>query len=113
MHKRPRWGLGASDGLNGLFCHLKIVASIAARGQDQIIKMQICHLMAPPDNGHFAPFGLNAGLMAFLLGHLAHRIRKGERVLKVLEAIAALDAFDTIAMGHRPIWVLGQKVSQF
>ena len=69
--------------------------------------------MAPPDNGHFAPFGLNAGMMAFLLGHLAHRIRKGERVLKVLEVIAALDAFNTIAMGQRPIWVLGQKVSQF
>ena len=37
MHKRPRWGLGGFDGLNGLLCHLKIVASIAARGQDQII----------------------------------------------------------------------------
>ena len=65
--------------------------------------------MAPPDNGHFAPFGLNAGMMALLFGHLTHRIRKDERVLKVLEVIAALDAFNTIAMGQRPIWVLGQK----
>src|SRR3712207_9556763 len=70
---------------------------------DEVVLVQTTDLVCPPGDPYLAPLGQQRGVVALLLGLLAHFVGEGQRPGEVVEPKRALQALDALALHDLPV----------
>lgn len=71
--------------------------------------MQVADLVGPPDDGHPAPLGYDGRMMILCFGQGTELIGKEKGRCEALEMEDPLEARNSIALDHTPVWNLGEE----
>src|SRR5215210_5035005 len=76
---------------------------VRSRRHDEVVLVHTSDLVCPPGDRYLAPLGQQRGVVALLLGLLAHFIGEGQRLGEVFELKRALQVLGALPFHYVPL----------